>query len=91
MKIGVADRNIVAKIYCRCLSTFLILDLLHYCLVDLAGPDPTIQKVVNGFSYKFFQVIIKEVESIYLISNDARITIFKINFISFRKQKLFIL
>ena len=27
MKIGVADRNIVTKIYCRCLSTFLILDL----------------------------------------------------------------
>ena len=35
MKIGVADRNIVNEIYCRCLSTFLILDLLHYHLVDL--------------------------------------------------------
>ena len=38
MKIGVADRNIVAKIYCRCLSTFLILNLLHYYLVDLVRP-----------------------------------------------------
>ena len=28
MKIGVANQNIVAKIYCRCLSTFLVLDLL---------------------------------------------------------------
>ena len=27
MKISVADRNIIAKIYCRCLPTFFILDL----------------------------------------------------------------
>ena len=38
MKIGVADRNIVAKIYCRCLLAFVTLDLLHHYLVDLVRP-----------------------------------------------------
>ena len=38
MNVGVADRNIVAKIYCRSLSTFLIFNLLYYYLVDLVRP-----------------------------------------------------
>ena len=37
MKIGVVDRNILTKIYYRCLSASLILNLLHY-LVDLVRP-----------------------------------------------------
>ena len=37
ISIGHTDFHEV-KIYCRCLSTFLILDLLHYYLVDLVRP-----------------------------------------------------
>ena len=54
MKIGVADRNIVAKIYCRCLSTFLILNLqlttftfFSSATVKADGPIPVAGKLLT--------------------------------------------
>ena len=50
------SKNIVAKIYLLSLFVKPFLYLIYYIIIWLtwSDPDPTIQKVVNGFSYYIF-------------------------------------
>ena len=75
MEIDLADQNIVAKIYYRCLSTVLILHLLRYFkyLVDLVRPwsnDRESSKRVflqHFFSFPKFPKGIKPIKFFYPI------------------------